>query len=207
MPPLERRSPEETRCSILSVAWELFRQLGSRTTVADVAERAGMSSANVYRFFPSKQALAEAVCSGLLGEMLKAGKAAIETPGPASQRIAAMLTTLHTLMRDQMIHETRAHEIVKLALDEHWAPIGAYLDSCARLLSGAIADGQAAGEFGPGQPYELAWLTLQACIVIHDPAMIVQCAALRPEARPEDAVNFALRALANPNPPALEPRA
>jgi AcrR family transcriptional regulator len=58
----ERRTPEETRSCILAVAWELFRQLGSRTTMADVAEKLGMSSANVYRFFPSKQALNEAVC-------------------------------------------------------------------------------------------------------------------------------------------------
>ena len=55
---VERRTPEETRCRILAVAWDLFRELGARTTIADIAERLGMSSANVYRFFPSKQALA-----------------------------------------------------------------------------------------------------------------------------------------------------
>src|SRR5271166_6986326 len=99
---IERRSPEETRGCILSVAWDLFRQLGTRTTVADIADKAGMSSANVYRFFPSKQALSEAVCEGLLGEMLKAGRAELEKPGSASERIAAMLLTLHRLMRDQM---------------------------------------------------------------------------------------------------------
>ena len=67
----ERRTPEETRSCILAVAWDLFRQLGARTTMADIAEKLGMSSANVYRFFPSKQALNEAVCEGLLGELLK----------------------------------------------------------------------------------------------------------------------------------------
>ena len=54
---VERRTPEETRTCIMQVAWDLFRQLGARTTIADVADKSGMSSANVYRFFPSKQAL------------------------------------------------------------------------------------------------------------------------------------------------------
>ena len=47
----------------MQVAWDLFRQLGPRTTIADVAGNAGMSSANVYRFFRSKQALVDATSS------------------------------------------------------------------------------------------------------------------------------------------------
>ena len=99
---VERRTPEETRGCILSVAWDLFRQLGARTTVADIADKSGMSSANVYRFFPSKQALNEAVCENLLGEMLKAARRELSAPGTAAQRIAGMMMTLHRLMRDQM---------------------------------------------------------------------------------------------------------
>jgi hypothetical protein len=72
-----------------------------------------------------------------------------------------------------------------------------YLHKCAAM--------QAAGEFGPGDPKELGWQTLQACVVIQDPTMIAQCPAIRPEARPEHAIDFALRALANPRPPAPIP--
>ncbi len=198
---VERRTSEETRSSILSVAWDLFRQLGARTTVADIADKAGMSSANVYRFFPSKQALNEAVCESLLGEMLTAARRELDAPGPASRRIAAMMLTLHRLMRDQMTVEARAHEIVQIAVDESWPPIVDYLHKSAAMLSEVIAEGQASGEFGPGDPKELGWQTLQACVVIHDPTMIAHCPAIRPEARPEDAIDFALRALANPRPP------
>ena len=197
----ERRTPEETRSCILAVAWDLFRQLGARTTVADIADKSGMSSANVYRFFPSKQALNEAVCEGLLGELLMAARGALDIPGTASERITAMMLTLHRLMRDQMTDHARVHEIVQIAVDEDWPPIVAYLHQCAALLAGVIAEGQATGEFGPGDPKELGWQTLQACIVIHDPNMIAHCPAIRPEARPEHAIDFVLRALANPRPP------
>jgi AcrR family transcriptional regulator len=202
---VERRSPEETRGCILSVARDLFRQLGTRTTVADIADKSGMSSANVYRFFPSKQALSEAVCAGLLGEMLKVARRELDAPGTAAQRIAGMMLALHRLMRDQMTDEARAHEIVKVAVDEVWPPIVDYLHKCAAMLAEAITDGQAAGEFGPGDPKELGWQTLQACAIIQDPTMIAQCPAIRPEARPEHAIDFALRALANPRPPAPIP--
>jgi AcrR family transcriptional regulator len=197
----ERRTPEETRSCILAVAWDLFRQLGTRTTVADIADKMGMSSANVYRFFPSKQALNEAVCEGVLGELLQAARRALDAPGTASERIAAMLLTLHRMMRDQMTDHERAHEIVQIACDENWSPIIDYLHKCAAMLADAIAEGQATGEFGPGDPKELGWRTLQACVIIQNPTMIAQCPTIRPETRPEHAVDFVLRALANPQPP------
>jgi AcrR family transcriptional regulator len=197
----ERRTPEETRSCILAVAWDLFRQLGSRTTMADIAERLGMSSANVYRFFPSKQALNEAVCEGLLSELLKAARSELDAPGTASQRIAGMMLTIHRLMRDQMTDQARVHEIVQTACDEVWPPIVDYLNKCAAMLADVIAEGQSTGEFGPGDPNELGWGLLQACVVIQNPTMIAQCPAIRPDARPEQAVEFALRALSNKNPP------
>ncbi len=202
---VERRTPAETRSCILTVAWDLFRQLGTRTTVADIADKSGMSSANVYRFFPSKQALNEAVCEGLLAELLKAARRALGAPGTASERIAGMLLTLHRMMRDQMTDHARVHEIVQIAVDENWRPIVDYLSECAAMLAEAIAEGQAAGEFGPGDPKELGWRTLQACVIIQNPTMIAQCPAIRPETRPEHAVDFALRALSNQRPPAPIP--
>src|SRR5260370_15352028 len=134
----ERRTPEETRSCILSVAWDLFRQLGARTTVADIADKLGMSSANVYRFYPSKQALNEAVCESVLAELLRAARRELDAPGPASKRIAAMMLTLHRQMRDQMTDHARAHEIVQIACDESWPPIADYLHKCAAMLADAI---------------------------------------------------------------------
>ena len=67
--PADRPGPEEMRARILEVAWDLFRQLGARTTIADIAEKLGMSSANVYRFYPSKQAVCEAIASNQLGAL------------------------------------------------------------------------------------------------------------------------------------------
>jgi len=48
----------ETRDRILAAAFEALEDFGlSRTTVEDVAQRAGLSRQTVYRYFPSKDAL------------------------------------------------------------------------------------------------------------------------------------------------------
>jgi tetracycline repressor-like protein len=137
--------------------------------------------------------------------MLEAARRELDSPGAAARRIAGIMLALHRTMRDQMTDEARAHEIGKIAVDEIWPPIVDYLHKCAAMLAEAIAEGQAAGEFGPGDPKDLGWRTLHACVIIHDPTMIAQCPAIRPEAGPEHAIGFALRALANLRPPAPIP--
>jgi AcrR family transcriptional regulator len=193
-----RRSPTDVRNNIVTAAWDLFRQLGVRTTVADVAERLGMSSANIYRFFPSKQALTDAVCASQLAALTDAVRVAATRPGRACERARAMILALHVAMREQMLHQSRVHEIVDVALKEQWPAIDAFHDGCIEMLAVIIADGQAHGEFGPGDPRRLATHTLFACAAVYHPTLMSQCAERDPA--PEAIVDFALRALANRDP-------
>jgi AcrR family transcriptional regulator len=87
---VSRRTADETRQCILVAAWDLFRQVGFRkTTVADIAGALGMSSANIYRFFASKDALTEAICGNLLDALIEAARTAASGPGAhASQQPA-----------------------------------------------------------------------------------------------------------------------
>ncbi len=197
----ERRTPEETRARILEVAWNLFRQLGARTTVAELADKLGMSSANVYRFFPSKQALCEAICANQLASMTALARQTAVGPGSAAERIRATLLALHRAMRDQMINEFRVHEIVDVAIRERWAPIDAYQESLVVILAELVAEGQAKGEFGPGDPAMLGLQTLCACSGIHHPMLIALYDAPDCSPTPGEIAEFAVRALANLNPP------
>ncbi|MGA2042494.1 MAG: TetR/AcrR family transcriptional regulator [Roseiarcus sp.] len=200
---VSRRTADETRQCILVAAWDLFRQVGFRkTTVADIAGALGMSSANIYRFFASKDALTEAICGNLLDALIEAARTAASGPGDARTRLSALLLTLHSNLRDQMTQEKRVHEVVAIALDEHWPPVHAFIETYEAMIAVVVAEGQASGEFGPGDPKTLAELVSAACAVIHHPAMIAQCAAMKPTMAAEAVIDFALRALANRNPPA-----
>ncbi|MBV8664354.1 MAG: TetR family transcriptional regulator [Hyphomicrobiales bacterium] len=198
-----RRTRDDIRNEILTVAWDLFRELGARTTIADIAQRLGMSSANVYRFYSSKQALAEAVCVNQLGNLTEAARAAASGAGAASDRLRAMLLTLHQCMRDQMTNQSRVHEIVDVALREKWPAIETFHEGCAALAAGLVAEGQATGEFGPGDPVLLGMQTLLACASIYHPTLIAECPESEMPQRTGQIVAFALRALANPHPVAV----
>jgi AcrR family transcriptional regulator len=53
------KDSDVVRGRILEAAEEQFRRVGyHRTSVADIAAQLGMSPANIYRFFPSRDAIA-----------------------------------------------------------------------------------------------------------------------------------------------------
>src|SRR5579859_4015316 len=59
------------RQQILQAADEHFRLYGYRkTTLADIAKAIHLSTPYLYKFFDSKQALGEAICSQCLGQAL-----------------------------------------------------------------------------------------------------------------------------------------
>jgi AcrR family transcriptional regulator len=164
-----------------------------------------MSSANVYRFFPSKNAIVEALCGKILGALLETATAAANAPGPASERVFNLLLTLHRHHRDHLTNHERVHEMVVVAMDENWGAIHAFFERCKGLVAKLIAEGQAAGEFGPGEPAQLADLTFAACSAFLHPMMIAKCASQglsveEIDLQAQGVVAFALRALASNQP-------
>src|SRR5271166_5758621 len=82
---------DETRARILSEAERLFRHYGhAKTTVADIAEACAMSSANVYRFFPSKSAINESICGVIISELEGRLRKIAVADAPASQRLTQL---------------------------------------------------------------------------------------------------------------------
>ena len=170
VPSPDRPDAEEMRARILEVAWDLFRQLGARTTIADIAEKLGMSSANVYRFYPSKQAVCEADRVQPARRADRQGardRRAVAVS--ASDKIRATMMMMYECMADQMLNQSRVHEIVDVAISENWPAIETFKLDCCAIVAELIGEGQARGEFGPGVPHDLAALTLSlpapACII------------------------------------------
>ena len=88
-----RTDPAEERARILEVAEEHFRRVGYRkTSVTDIAAELGMSAANVYRFFPSKDAIKGSVCMRVMDEVADIAAAAVRTSPRASDKLARLAT-------------------------------------------------------------------------------------------------------------------
>jgi AcrR family transcriptional regulator len=199
---IARRTSEETRQCILVAAWDLFRQIGFRkTTIADIAGALGMSSANIYRFFASKDALTEAICRNMLGGLLDIVRAKAAGAGAAHERIRDVMMTLHRNHRDQMTNQKRVHEVVAVAMEQNWGAIEEFLHECDLIIAALVREGQANGEFGPGDPILLGKRTMDACAGILHPTLIAECGGDEPEIEAQGVIDFALRALGNRNPP------
>src|SRR5499427_9836913 len=92
MVPKVKTRPDDTRERIMQTAEMLFRRLGfAKTAVADIAAELRMSPANVYRFFPSKTAIVQAICQRCLSEVEEAAWAIARSKAPAAQRIERLI--------------------------------------------------------------------------------------------------------------------
>lgn len=65
----EGRKARETRARILDAALECFTTRGyHRSRTVDLADLAGVSEGTIYKYYPSKQALFEALCEAKIAE-------------------------------------------------------------------------------------------------------------------------------------------
>lgn len=167
--------PETTRTRIMAAADRHFRAVGyTKTTVADIARTAHMSPANVYRFFDSKAAINEAMARRMLGEVEDHVRAIATQQISASQRITAFILGMQEQARERFLDETRVHDMVNAAMEEHWTCIKAHLEVIGGLIGQIIADGARAGEFRVDNVEIAAKTTLNAIIKFYHPQLVAQ---------------------------------
>ncbi|EJW10727.1 Transcriptional regulator, TetR family [Rhodovulum sp. PH10] len=167
----------DTRSRIVATAERLYRQVGyQKTTVADIARTLGMSPANVYRFFRSKDEINEAVGRKLLAEVISAAEAVAASDAPASTRLRNLLTALERLNAERFTVEQKLHDLVAIAISERWDMVTEYVDRMDGILAGIVADGMAAGEFRKGDPLTAARCVHVATMRYTHPRLMVECA-------------------------------
>jgi AcrR family transcriptional regulator len=162
-----------TRERILDAAWDLFRALGyQKTAVADIARELGMSPANVYRFFASKSAINEAIGDRLLAGLAGDLESIAAGPGGAAERLRSVLRTLHVRHLALFFSQKRMHDMVAVAMSEHWGVVAAFIARIEAVMARIIADGIASGEFAPVDPPQAARMMKQACLCWLHPMLI-----------------------------------
>jgi AcrR family transcriptional regulator len=87
---------------ILELACDHLRRFGPRrTTIVGIAEAAGMSHANVYRYFPSKDALFEAVTALWLKPLEEELHVIVQGQDPAYDKLERALSALQRAYREK----------------------------------------------------------------------------------------------------------
>lgn len=77
-----RKDAERNRQRVLAAARELFAERGLEVTMDDIAHRAGVGVGTVYRRFPDRELLIDALFEDTLGRMLALAEEALEIDDP-----------------------------------------------------------------------------------------------------------------------------
>ncbi|NKQ85820.1 TetR/AcrR family transcriptional regulator [Rhizobium ruizarguesonis] len=189
---------ETTHERILDVAEEHFRRIGfQKTTVADIAKCLGMSSANIYRFFPSRSAIDALICNRFFAEFVQVAKLTACIRGSAQTKLAKILALLHQKRKTTFVEEKRVHDLMVAAAGENWEINKAHTDEVVAIIEAIIRDGTVSGEFVAEDPGREARSIMTAFTPFYHPVLVEQEVRQGNDtgARLRDQIAFFIRAL------------
>ena len=170
-----RTKPDDTRARIVETAEVLFRRLGfAKTAVADIAAELHMSPANVYRFFPSKIAIVQAICQRCLSEVEETAWAIARSKATASQRLERLVLEILAYHKENLLTEQRVNEIVLIALEQNWDEILAHKETLRTAVELIVRDGIDAGEFEPADPRGASQTIMRSLVSFCHPVLVAQ---------------------------------
>ncbi len=109
-------SPEPVDVKLIDLAAAHLRRFGfRRTTVVAIAHEAGMSHANVYRYFPSKSALVDAVLDQWLKPIEKGARDIADGPDPASDKLERLVSAVFRAYRRKLDEDSEIFGIFAAA--------------------------------------------------------------------------------------------
>jgi AcrR family transcriptional regulator len=166
----ERSATPLARDTILDTTETVLRRHGpAKTTVLDVSRALGVSHGTLYRHFPSKAALVEAVTERWLAQVIAPLAAIADGPGPALPRMRGWFDALTSTKRqlasdDPEMFDTYV-ELMEQAPEMVERHTGALLDQ----LTGIVASGVRRGEIVAADPARTARAAFQAMSRFHHP--------------------------------------
>jgi AcrR family transcriptional regulator len=156
-----RRDAERNRQRILEAARIVFAERGLAATMDEIADEAGVGVGTVYRRFPEKELLIDALFDDQLSEMVALADAAVADPDPWHGLVTFLQSTLERQCADRGLKELllgspRGHVHVERAREQIVPRMGQ-----------VIARAQAAGMLRPDvsvPDFALLQMTLGALV-------------------------------------------
>ena len=103
-----RADAARNRAKVLEVAYETFAAEGVAVPIDEIARRAGVGAGTVYRHFPTKEALFQAVFEDRVRHIVDDGRALVASEGPGEALYAFMRDILQTGTADHGLFDALA---------------------------------------------------------------------------------------------------
>ena len=149
------KTEHHVRDQIVDAANEHFSHYGyGKTTVSDLAKAIGFSKAYIYKFFDSKQAIGEAICSRCLTTIMEAAHAAVASGESATDKYRRLFKALVTNSLSLFFTDRKLYDIAACSSAERWKSAVDYELQLLELLTRIVQEGRDRGEFERKTPID-----------------------------------------------------
>jgi AcrR family transcriptional regulator len=156
---------------ILDAAEEVLRRYGpAKATVVDVARFLEVSHGTIYRHFPSKVALRDAVAQRWLHRVSAPLAVIAEEQGSAIERLQRWFGQLMALKRQKVLDDPEMFATYSALAEEARGVVHAHVDELVGQLAQIIESGISSQEFKVTDSHQAAKAIFDATIRFHHPA-------------------------------------
>jgi AcrR family transcriptional regulator len=156
---------------ILEVTEDVLRRFGlAKATVVDVARALDVSHGSVYRHFPSKASLREAVAKRWLDRVNAPLQKISESSGPAPARLESWLRTMIAIKHQKVREDPEMFETYLTLAREACKVVKAHKDGLVDQIARILSDGIKQGAFQVADVKASARAVFDATIRFHHPA-------------------------------------
>ncbi|WP_333740022.1 TetR/AcrR family transcriptional regulator [Streptomyces sp. IBSBF 2806] len=128
---------------IVTAAREMFTEFGPEVPLDEIARRAGVGNATVYRNFPDRDALVREVVCSVLDRTVRAGQVALAETGDA---FGALERFVHATADERI---SALCPMVSSTFDEHHPDLEAARERVERIIEEVMDRAKAAGQLRP----------------------------------------------------------
>jgi AcrR family transcriptional regulator len=193
---------------IVETARVHLRRFGEdKMTIVGIARALGMSHANVYRYFPSKTAIVDAVLDRWLSRVENFIEETARRDGTASERIERVVIELHSRRRKKFQEEPELYESFRRVILSRPQAVGKRQEKIAGVFRKLICKGIEDAEFRPVDPVEAATVLEDATAFFLHPAVMPSALDNRGVERARNVVRHVLAGFSveTPAEPLLDP--
>lgn len=156
---------------ILEAAEAVLKRFGpSKTTVVDVAAALGVSHGLIYRHFPSKAALRDAVVQRWLARVSDALAPLCQSKGRSLELLYTWFQSLRSIKVTQFKEEPELFEAFRVLTAESRDVLVAYKTELERQVSSILRQGVLAGEIECRDPAKTAHALMSATAIFYHPS-------------------------------------
>ncbi|HEY1212107.1 MAG TPA: TetR/AcrR family transcriptional regulator [Bryobacteraceae bacterium] len=189
--------PVNRREQILDAAEELLRKYGiEKTNIVDVAKALGLSHTAVYKYFPTKIAVQEAVAARWLNRIAQPMGDIAASPSGAEETLRRWLTGLVDLKRRKAREDCELFQVYRALAESAEGAVAHHMDQLTHQLARIIDHGNETGEFRVRDSRQAAQAVLNATVRFHHPHFLSKGDAQQPtEAESRKVVDLLLAGL------------